>query len=75
MRNPNDSSVCVIIAAKGSGDTLEACLQSVVTIDYPIYEVILVDDGLDDNARIIANKYKETMLLFLIRTVLLTNVA
>lgn len=61
MKTQNFSSVCVIIAAKGSGNTLEACLQSVVTIDYPLYEVILVDDGLDDNARTIADKYKDTI--------------
>jgi glycosyltransferase involved in cell wall biosynthesis len=59
MKNSNISPVSVIIAAKGSGDTLEACLKSVVSIDYPSYEVILVDDGLDDKARTIANNYKE----------------
>lgn len=61
MKKQDFSSVCVVIAAKGSGDTLEACLQSVVTIDYPLYEVILVDDGLDDNARTISDKYKDTI--------------
>jgi GT2 family glycosyltransferase len=59
MKEKKSSSVCVIIAAKGSGDTLEACLQSVVSIDYSFYEVILVDDGLDDKARTIADTYKE----------------
>ncbi len=64
MKSQNVPSVCVIIAAKGSGDTLDACLQSVVTIEYPSYEVILVDDGLDDKARTIANNYIEKIHLF-----------
>ncbi|MBN1603763.1 MAG: glycosyltransferase [Chitinispirillaceae bacterium] len=59
MKRETFSTVCVIIAAKGSGETLEACLQSVVTIDYPSYEIILVDDGLDDKARSITNKYND----------------
>jgi GT2 family glycosyltransferase len=59
MKSQNSFSVSVIIAAKGSGETLEACLKSLVSIDYPSYEIILVDDGLDDKAYTIANNYKE----------------
>jgi len=48
----------LIIAAKGGKATLDACLKSAVSIEYPDYEVILVDDGLDEIARAIADSYR-----------------
>ncbi len=43
--------VSVIVCGYNGGSTLEACLQSLKTIDYPDYEVIVVDDGSTDNTQ------------------------
>src|SRR3989338_5159835 len=40
--------VSVVVATSNGSRTLEACLQSLVELDYPHYEVIVVDDGSTD---------------------------
>lgn len=40
--------VSVVVATYNGSRTLEACLQSLVELDYPDYEVIVVDDGSTD---------------------------
>jgi GT2 family glycosyltransferase len=46
--------VSVVVAAYNGGRTLKACLESLEKLDYPDYEVILVDDGSTDaTARIV----------------------
>src|SRR5437588_9138441 len=37
--------------------TLDACLGSLTKLNYPDYEVILVDDGSTDNTQEIARRY------------------
>ncbi|MCG8430529.1 MAG: glycosyltransferase [Candidatus Omnitrophica bacterium] len=39
--------VCVIIPCRGAGDHLHACLDSLGAADYPDYEIIVVDDGIE----------------------------
>jgi GT2 family glycosyltransferase len=46
--------VSVVVCSYNGGATLRECLQSLETIDYPDYEVILVDDGSTDNTQQIA---------------------
>ena len=43
--------VSVIVCSYNGGQTLEACLSSLKKIDYPDYEVIVVDDGSTDNTK------------------------
>jgi len=43
--------VSVIVCSYNGGQTLEACLCSLKKIDYPSYEVIVVDDGSTDNTK------------------------
>ncbi len=43
--------VSVIVCSYNGAKTLEACLDSLGRIDYPAYEVILVDDGSTDETR------------------------
>ncbi|HLB32784.1 MAG: hypothetical protein A3F67_09265 [Verrucomicrobia bacterium RIFCSPHIGHO2_12_FULL_41_10] len=43
--------VSVIVCSYNGGQTLEACLHSLKKIDYPDYEVIVVDDGSTDNTK------------------------
>jgi glycosyltransferase involved in cell wall biosynthesis len=48
-------SVSVIVCSYNGGKTLAACLESLGRLNYPDYEVILVDDGsTDDTAYIVA---------------------
>ena len=52
-------SVSVIVCSYNGGKTLEACLDSLGRIDYPDYEIILVDDGSTDNTATIAARFPE----------------
>ena len=49
--------VSVVVASYNGGRTLKACLDSLVKLNYPDYEVILVDDGSTDGSRSIAEPY------------------
>ena len=48
---PRVPKVSVIVCGYNGGPTLEACLQSLKQIDYPDYEVVVVDDGSTDNTQ------------------------
>lgn len=53
---PQYPSVSVVVASYNGGRTLPACLDSLSHLNYPHYEVVLVDDGsTDDTARIAAH--------------------
>ncbi|MFA6546672.1 MAG: glycosyltransferase, partial [Limisphaerales bacterium] len=53
---PRHPKVSVVVASYNGGRTLPACLTSLERLNYPNYEVILVDDGsTDDTAQIAAN--------------------
>lgn len=49
--------VSVVVASYNGGRTLPACLNSLVHLNYPSYEVILVDDGSTDDTATIAGHY------------------
>jgi glycosyltransferase involved in cell wall biosynthesis len=49
--------VSVIVASYNGGRTLEACLTSLTKLNYPDYEVILVDDGSTDRTQEIARRF------------------
>jgi O-antigen biosynthesis protein len=55
--------VSVVVAAYNGGRTLEACLGSLVRLNYPDYEVLLVDDGSTDATAEIASRYKTVRTL------------
>ncbi len=53
---PRHPKVSVVVASYNGARTLPACLDSLTHLNYPDYEVILVDDGsTDDTARIAAH--------------------
>ena len=50
-------SVSVIVCSYNGGRTLARCLESLGKLNYPNYEVILVDDGSTDNTAEIAAQF------------------
>ena len=51
--------VSVIVCSYNGGRTLAACLDSLGKLNYPQYEVILVDDGSTDNTADIAGQFPQ----------------
>jgi GT2 family glycosyltransferase len=49
--------VSVIVCTYNGGRTLEQCLHSLERLDYPDYEVIVVDDGSTDGTREIVSQF------------------
>jgi glycosyltransferase involved in cell wall biosynthesis len=50
--------VSVVVACYNGGRTLQPCLDSLGRLQYPSYEVIVVDDGSTDITRQVASLYK-----------------
>jgi GT2 family glycosyltransferase len=51
--------VSVVVASYNADRTLKACLESLLRLNYPDYEVILVDDGSTDTTQQIAGLYPQ----------------
>jgi len=51
--------VSVVVCSYNGGSTLRECLDSLVRLRYPDYEVILVDDGSTDDTRQIARQFPQ----------------
>src|SRR5262249_26511474 len=49
--------VSVVVCTYNGGRTLDQCLRSLLDLDYPDYEVIVVDDGSTDNTRDIVSRF------------------
>ena len=60
---PASSKVSVVVASYNGARTLEACLRSLRGLNYPDYEVLLVDDGSTDSTSEIASKFPEVRLI------------
>ena len=54
---PRTPKVSVVVASHNGGHSLPACLDSLTHLNYPDYEVILVDDGSNDDTARIAEHY------------------
>src|SRR5207249_2736008 len=51
--------VSVVVCSYNGATTLEDCLRSLGKLDYPDYEVILVDDGSEDETPAIAARFPD----------------
>ncbi|MGH8100616.1 MAG: glycosyltransferase, partial [Chthoniobacterales bacterium] len=54
---PRTPSVSIIVCSYNGAKTLAACLQSFGRLNYPDYEVILVDDGSTDDTAYVAGQF------------------
>jgi GT2 family glycosyltransferase len=61
---PSYPSVSIIVCSYNGAKTLAACLESLGRIDYPNYEVILVDDGSTDDSREIAARFPDVRYVY-----------
>jgi cellulose synthase/poly-beta-1,6-N-acetylglucosamine synthase-like glycosyltransferase len=50
--------VSVVVCAYNAGRTMDACLASLRTLNYPEYEVIVVNDGSTDDTLAISERHK-----------------
>jgi GT2 family glycosyltransferase len=49
--------VSVVVCTYNGGRTLDQCVRSLLALDYPDYEVIVVEDGSTDDTRAILERY------------------
>ena len=49
--------ISVVVCSHNGSRTIRACCESLLALDYPNYEVIVVDDGSTDNTAAIASSY------------------
>lgn len=56
-QEPTAPGVSVILAAHNERENLSNYLQALLTQDYPTYEVIVVDDGSEDDTRMVIESY------------------
>lgn len=54
---PSTPKVSVVVCTYNGSKTLDGCLRSLETLNYPDYEVVLVDDGSKDSVPEIAARY------------------
>ncbi len=65
--NQNPPRISVVVAAYNSKRTIGQCLASLLALDYPWYEVIVVDDGSTDGTPEICAAYESVRLIRLDR--------
>jgi glycosyltransferase involved in cell wall biosynthesis len=61
---PRYPKASVVVCSYNGGRTLDGCLRSLQKVDYPDYEVILVDDGSTDDVPEIAERYEPWLRVF-----------
>ena len=61
---PRAPFVSVIVCSYNGGRTLTPCLDSLGKLNYPDYEIILVDDGSTDDTRDIAEQFPHVRYIY-----------
>jgi GT2 family glycosyltransferase len=60
---PETPRVSVVVCTYNGARTLEQCLRSLQALDYPDYEIVVVDDGSTDNTRAILARFPEVRVI------------
>jgi len=60
---PQSPRVSVIVCSYNGGTTLDQCLRSLEELDYPNYEVIVVNDGSTDDTRSILSRFERVRVI------------
>ena len=55
--------VSVLVCAHNASDTMDECLDALQTLDYPDYEVIVVNDGSSDATGMIARRHADVTVI------------
>ena len=55
--------ISIIVPVYNSAKTIRQCLNSLCDLDYPSYEIIVVDDGSTDNTARICRSYSQVTLI------------
>lgn len=55
--------VSVLVCAYNAADTLEDCLASLEALDYPSYEIVVVNDGSTDDTPAIARRHRRVRVI------------
>lgn len=61
MPTPKSPLVSIIVPTRNSGETLQACLQSIINQSYPAIELIVVDRDSTDDTKKIARKFTKNV--------------
>lgn len=56
-------SISIVVPAYNESKTIKNCIESLQTLNYPNYEIVIVDDGSSDNTFEIANEYKKVKVI------------
>src|SRR5262245_29765809 len=59
---PAAPRVSVVVCTYNGGATLEQCLRSLLALNYPDHEVIVVDDGSTDDTRAILDRLQQSAI-------------
>jgi GT2 family glycosyltransferase len=62
-KSPNPPKMSVVICAYNAERTMRACLESLRTLRYPHYEVIVVNDGSTDRTLAISEEFPEIRIV------------
>ncbi len=59
--------VTILVATRDRTDTLDPCLQSLLALDYPTFDIVVVDSapGGDETADLVASRYAEAPVRYL----------
>ena len=55
--------VSVLVCAYNAADTLDDCLASLEALDYPAFEIVVVNDGSTDGTSAIARRYRRVRVI------------
>ncbi len=61
LKPEEQPKVSVVVCSYNGSKTIRSCLLSLMNLDYPDYEVILVDDGSTDDTAIIAGDFPQVI--------------